>query len=903
MKKIARLFCAVALASALPLLPRAQNAPVPQATPQGAAAFNLMSAPATATTPTVVLLASNAAAPVALPLPAAVPPATMPGAAGPALPPAPGAIAAQPAPLPAGPAAAPFAGPAFPIIPRLPGPGNAAPVGVAPTFAPLAGGPTATNSDSGVQLNFRDAPLDQLLNMYGDLTGRTVIKGPLINAIITVRSQNSLTVPEAIQALESVLQLNGIALVPMGTKFVKVTKSELGRMESLALKHGGKDSSPVESDQLVSYIFTLKFIETDDVVPALQNVLHTYGKIQVLERANSVMLTDTSANIQRAQEILEFMDVPPEARVETKVYELENGDAMAIAAQLQSIVDDAQGKNAQQRPRQTGAPMPIPMVAPGAARSASVGGGDTALEDGLIQGKVKILSDDRTNMIIIIARPSNFPFFERLIKELDRKVEPEVVVRVVQLHWTTADNIVPLLNDMLGSSGGTYGQIGQTAGGTTSSTLGGGASGSSLGARSTASSTAARRTSTGTSATTANRTATGAARPGGATGSPNPFGNNAPNVTTTTRVIGDKRSNSLLMMGTKEDIADLEKVIEKLDVMLSQVLLEVAILEVDLTKTTESGVSWLQRSLQAYNLTSAGPGGGAQVLQPIASFGGGWNPGTANASIPNGASIVNGTAMPGGLNYYTTISGLNLDTVIHLVNRSSDARVLSTPVIMAIDNQDAKLNSTTQRPVITSSTILTTGTASSQSTYEYKDIGIELDVTPHINPNRMIVLDINVTSDTISGEVVIDGNSVPVISARNVVGTITMEDRTTVVLGGLSVNSTTKTRDSIPILGSIPLIGWLFRDDSNVGNRTELLVLISPYICKTPEEARAETKRFHDNSEMKDVLVRGWSNSDLAKPDPEIERANRKRTIFGKDLTPGAPADATMTNAAPSAAK
>ena len=285
--------------------------------------------------------------------------------------------------MPAGPGIGPVSGASFPLVPRLPGvlsgPGSAAPAGVPPALASLAGGSASTNSDSGVQLNFRDAPLDQLLNMYGDLTGRTVIKGPLINAIITVRSQSPLTVPEAIQALESVLQLNGIALVQMGAKFVKVTKSELGRMESLALKRGSKDNSPAETDQLVSYIFTLKYIETEEVVSALQNVLHTYGKIQVLERANSVMLTDTSANLQRAQEVLEFMDVPPEARVETKIYELENGDAMAIAAQLQSIVDDAQGKTAQQRPRQAGVAMPIPMVTPqGAPRVPAVGGGPTS---------------------------------------------------------------------------------------------------------------------------------------------------------------------------------------------------------------------------------------------------------------------------------------------------------------------------------------------------------------------------------------------------------------------------------------------------------------------------------------------------------------------------------------------
>ena len=208
---------------------------------------------------------------------------------------------------------------------------------------------------------------------------------------------------------------------------------------------------------------------------------------------------------------------------------------------------------------------------------------------------------------------ANFPFFERLIKELDRKVEPEVIVRVIQLHWAESDQIAGLLNDMLGSSGGTYGTRGQTtgaAGGALGSTAG------AAGARTTGSSTTARRSGTSTSSASRNRTATPtASRPagsvGGAAGSVNPFGNNAPNVTTTTRVLADLRSNSLLMMGTKEDIADLEKVIEKLDVMLSQVLIEAVILEVDLNKNTEAGITWLQRSLQAYNQSSAGAGGGA----------------------------------------------------------------------------------------------------------------------------------------------------------------------------------------------------------------------------------------------------------------------------------------------------
>ena len=814
-------------------------------------------------------------------------------------------------PLPAQSPAVPAAPPTMPAMPVITPPSAGQPLPlpplpVVPTNALATNGMIAsvtTNADGGIQLNFRDAPLDQVLNMYGELTGRTIIRAPQITAIITLRSQSSLTSDEAIQALESALALNNITLVPMGPKFSKVTKSEIGRQEGLTLQRGGAGGKPAaETDQMVSYIVTLKYIDTEEAAPVLQNIIHTYGKIQPMERANSFMITDTSANIQRIQEILEFMDQPPTMRVETRFFKLEHGNATDIATQLNALVEDTQAKTTRPSTSIPGMPIPMPMPTSSARPpSVSTTAGETMLtEGGLIQGRVKILADDRTNMLIIIARPANFTFFEQIITALDRKVDPEVVVHVVQLHWTTADNITPLLGDVLGSSGGVYGMLGQTSGGTTgSSTLGsssaGGTSGGSMLGRSTSTSSS----SLSRNRTTSSTAPTSASRPTGATGttgaaSPNPFGNNAPNVSTITRVIGDRRSNSLIIMGTKEDIAVLEKMIEQLDVMLSQVLLEVVILEVDINKTTESGINWLQRSMQAYNQTAAGPGGGLQINQPVAAFGGGWNSATASATIPNGASVLNGFAMPPGLNYYTTISGLNLDTVIHLVNRATDARVLSTPVVMATDNQTAAIKNTTERPVITSSTILATGTASSQSTYEYKDIGIELDVTPHINPNRVVVLDISVTSDTIASEVVIDGNQVPVISARDIQGTISVEDRTSIVLGGLAVSSSNKSRDTIPILGSIPLIGWLFRNDNNSNERTELLVLITPYVCKTPEEARAETKRFHENSEMKEELTRGWSASPLAKPDPEIERAKRKRTLFGN---PPTPTNAVSTNA------
>jgi len=910
-------FCTLLLTAALGgTLLHAQQAPA-----QGVAAFTVTSASiATGGTTTVFMLGSNktpvmvsgaaqGSAPVmvsatAIPAPGPAAALTQLGAPVPVTTPAPAATSVT------APATKPATTAPLLTAPRTPlGLPAAVSNALAANLAALtgAGSPAGAVTDSNaVQLNFRDAPLDQLLNMYGDLTGRTILKGPLLNAIITVRSQNPLTVPEAIQAIESVLQLNGIAVVPSGAKFAKVTKVELGRMESLALKRGDRDKPPPESDQLVSFIFTLKHLELEDTVAALQNMLHIYGKIQPLERSNSVMITDTAGNIQRVQELLEFMDVPAEVRIETRVYELEHGDALSIAAQLQSLVDEAQGRTPRQRTA-TPSPIPIPVVTPQtltAGRPPSVNA--DALEDSLIEGKVRILADERTNRIIIFSRPSNFTrVFDRLIVELDSKVEPDVIVRVLQLHWAEADQISALLNDMLGSSGGAYGSRGTTAGGTTGSAFGTTPT-AGAGARTTGSSTSRRTSSLRSSSTSRSRTgtATTAARPavGGATASPfNPFGNNAPNVTITTRVLADLRSNSILIMGTKEDIADLEKVIEKLDIMLSQVLIEAVILEVDLSKTTEAGITWLQRSLQAYNKTAAGPGGGATVKQPVMAFGGGFNPNSAATVVPNAASIVNGFALPGGgsglpggLSYYTTISGLNLDTIIHLVNSTSDARILSTPVIMATDNEVAEIKNTKQKPVITSTTIYASTSGGTSSSYEYKDIGIDLIVKPHINPNRMVVMDITQTADSEAGSVMIDNNEVPIINKREIQGLITVEDRTTIVLGGLVETSSIKGRDSIPLLGRIPLIGWLFRNDSDKSVRTELLVLITPYVLKTPEEARAETQRLQKNSEMKNVLTRGWSDSPLAKPDPELERALRKRTLFG-------PKPVAPTNAVPAA--
>ena len=751
----------------------------------------------------------------------------------------------------------------------------------------LPGTPGAASAHPGgdtlMALNFKEAPLDQLLSLYGELTGKTIIRAPAINAVISLRSQSRLTKAEALQAMDSVLALNNIALVPMGEKFLKLVQSAAGRLEGMPVVRVTPDKALPETDQLVSHIVSLKYMEVPEAQAIIQGLLHGFGKIQPIERTRSLLITDTSANLQRIMEILEFADQQSEGRVETKVYEMKHGDATAIAAKLNDLIQDAQSKEDKARAVAAPAAVPVPVltVPPGvirAPRPVTEADANSLGERELIQGRVKILADERTNIILLICRPSNFPLFDRIIDILDRAVDPEVIARVQPLRWADVDETAGLLNDLIGGTGGSSGSMssrtppgGSAAGGaaTRTSTTGRSSTGSSAGRTGTTGRGVSSRY--GSRSTTATRGLSG----GGAAAMPSGYTPGAASadqqlglgqISPYTRVLPDRRTNSLLLMGTKQDLALLQQVIAQLDVMLAQVLIEAVILEVELTKETQMGVDWLQRSMLVYNKQNAGPGGGLVTRQSFGAFGGGWSAG--GGSIPDSAAIGKGFALPSGLSYYSTITGLNIDAVLKMLASSSNARILSTPVIMATDNTEAEIKNTMQRPVVTTTSTYAINNGGVLSSYEYRDIGIDLIVTPHINPNRMVMMDISQTADSLGGEVTINNNQVPIINKREIKGSITVENRSTIVLGGLVKTDNTKTRTKIPFLGDIPFLGALFRTDDNKSGRTELLVLITPYVLQTPEEARAETARLHRETQMQEVLTKGWSDSPLAKPDP-----------------------------------
>ncbi|MFH0879499.1 MAG: type II secretion system secretin GspD, partial [Lentisphaerota bacterium] len=664
-----------------------------------------------------------------------------------------------------------------------------------------------------VSLSFRDAPLDQILQFYGDLTGRTMIKSPGINATITIKGQTRLTVPEALVALESVLAMNNVVLVPMGDKFFKVVQPSAARQEGMSLAKQVPEKGFTETDTLISQVITLKYIEIADAQAVIQSLIHGYGKIQPFERINSLLITDTASNLKRIMEVLELIDQPTELKVETRIYELKYAEAAKIASRLNELIADAQAKEEKPRVAVAGiAPTPAappgvirarqPLVAPVETAEAAV---EAALaEKGIIQGKVKIIADDRTNILIVISRPSNFIFFDKIVAVLDRPVEPEIIVRVVAMEYADAEQISGILNEFIGVAKAETAAAAAAAGGQAAGTT----------PAADAQAAAARSIED-----FVKQRAAAEDRLRNAGVEVSKIGQLSPN----TKILADKRTNSLLLMGTKGDVAALEEVIDKLDIMLAQVLIEAVILEVNLSKSVQYGVDWLQRSMTIYQEQNKGPGGGISIRQPLASYGGSWS---KSVETFKDASLVDRTFQGGGgLSYFLTLNNLNLDAVIQMVANSGDARVLSTPVILTTDNTEASINSSEQRPVVTQTS--TTEGGQVRSSYEYRDIGIKLKVKPRINPARYVVLDITQTADTPGEEVKIDNNSVPRIFKRELQASVAVQSRSTIVLGGLVQTDHKNARSKVPILGDIPILGALFREDSRSHTRTELLVLIT----------------------------------------------------------------------------
>jgi len=291
------------------------------------------------------------------------------------------------------------------------------------------------------------------------------------------------------------------------------------------------------------------------------------------------------------------------------------------------------------------------------------------------------------------------------------------------------------------------------------------------------------------------------------------------------KITADKATNSLIIMADKEDFMVLEEVIKKLDVPRSMVYIESLIMEVDAEKSLEMGINW-----QAF--------GRITIDGKETAVGAGFSDTILNAESLPGIFSQTGIAL-GLLTEPVEIAGLtvsNIAAIVNAVKADDDFRILSTPQVLTTDNEEARITVGENRPYQTRSTTDVSG--GTFESFEYRDVGKILKITPHVTEGRLVRMNLSLEVTNIDlASTLTTSTTLPVTQKRTVDTTVIVKDSQTVVIGGLIDEATTVNETKVPVLGDIPILGWLFRSKSERNEKTNLYIFLTPRVIKNPAEA------------------------------------------------------------------
>lgn len=291
-------------------------------------------------------------------------------------------------------------------------------------------------------------------------------------------------------------------------------------------------------------------------------------------------------------------------------------------------------------------------------------------------------------------------------------------------------------------------------------------------------------------------------------------------------IIANKDTNSLIITATPDEFREMKRIIQELDIVREQVLIEALIVEVGADNTFSFGINWMlggqsgNHSVGGSNLpgglssTDAGEFLGKKTILPMNS---GFQLGYIYDASLLGFAMLNATAY------------------------DSEFNVISTPQILTIDNQEAELNVAEEVPIQTNTRISESGTQF--NTWDYKSVGIKLKITPHITKKKHITLDLYQEANQVLQYDTSGSNKPPTLGKRDLKTKVTIFDGKTIVIGGLIRNDKTTTETKIPVLGDIPILGWLFKQKSTLYRKTNLLVFITPHIVTKQARIDAVTKQ------------------------------------------------------------
>ena len=763
-------------------------------------------------------------------------------------------VLAQPAPGAAG-TPAPKKSPSLTVPPPAAAtPPSASPVAAAPEPAPAPPNPGAgadnpsVADDAPINFDYVQVPLPDILALYGSLIDKKIIRDINLESVtFTLTTDTPLPKKDAIDFIERSLLLNGYAFIPAGEKFVKCMMASGGGAG------GGKpgterptiystDALPKDGEAVVTFIQPLQYLEPDDLKKNLQDLvpLHAYGTISPLPNSRGIAITENSNTIRYIIELLSHLDVEP-SRTEKKTFQLVRASADEVSKALADILGldksssggssgGSKGTTPQPQPSQPN-PAGIPNQPNAAAQAPHVGVYGSAPQATAVPPKIVPIT--RNNAIMVIARPSDIAYIGTLIEELDAATTIKKFVSY-PLHFIDASSVLQILGESLetlapggdgsssgGKSGGNSVIGGGNQGGTqqNSSGFGRNNSNSSFGNNGLGSQNGFGSSGSGMGSGM-----------GGGTTAQKLVQNDQPQslVVGKTLIIADPIQNEVFVTGPPEHMETIKMILEELDVRPRAVVLNAVIGTVGVDNNREFGIDYLFNPQEVrFNKFNGNVAGAATTKN------GGFLDPSAIGAIKDFGTIASGFSVFGTFNDQVSVA-------LKALNAASDFKTLSRPTIYTLNNQPASIQTGTKVPVPTSTlggygSGTNTGLNNNvnngfQTNIAYQDVFLSLSVAPLILNDNEIKLTVHQENNSLGATTNLGGNPVPAINSQGLDTTILVKNNSTVLLGGLISESTTKSRNGLPVLKDIPLLKYVFSSTTDKINRSELLIFINPRI-------------------------------------------------------------------------
>ena len=630
-----------------------------------------------------------------------------------------------------------------------------------------------------VTFNLEEAELPDLVRLISNMTGRRFILPTKLRAIkATVFAPTKVTVAEAYQAFLSVLEVNGFTIVPAG-RYLKIVEAQQIERQTVPMYEDG--STVPSTDRYVTRIHHLDHLSAEDVTTLLARFASRTANITSYGPTNMLILTDTGAQIRRMLRLIAAIDLP-RSGTQTWIEPIHFANAPDLAARLLEIfAADAEAQATKPAARPAAKKKNEPTVVLGSSSA-----GPTIRN---------IIADERTNSLIIIATERAYLRILEMIRQLDVALEGEGRIHVHYVQHGAATDIAAALTALVGASAGPQ----------------------------------ARRA-------TAQRAAAAPAKA-------------ASLFEGQIAVTAYEQSNALLITASLHDYTALKKVIERLDAPRKQVFIEAVVMELGIERSSDLGFAFHggagdfptdgSLSLFGFNAPSS-----IDITQNDLS---GLALGIRGPTIENSQQLV-GFSVPG------------FGVVVTALAKSGDADVLSTPHIIAIDNTEAEISVGENIPLQTNGVAPGTfagagslgalaqasaggqdlgslaGLAGGLGSVARQDVGTTIRVTPHINANNEVRLEIE---EEISEQGATSGTlGVVSINRRTARTEVMVRDQQTIVIGGLMRDAIQNSEDKVPVLGDIPILGALFRKTSKQKRKTNLLLILTPYIIRDPGDLR-----------------------------------------------------------------